>query len=556
MFNENGCMTLDKISENMPGALLVYKNNENEEIVFVSEEIVKIFECDSIEDFMKFTGGSFSTIVYPEDVEKVEDSIREQVTTTGGYDYIIYRIITKNGDIKTVEDWGHLVHDDNLGDLYYVYLHDMAISEKLGNDSETHDLIDHANTIDELTGLFNMTAFKRQAPKLIKDFLDVGKEPHCIYFNIRNFHTYNETYGLAGGDRMLKSFARILLDVFPGGLVSRFDKDHFVVIAPAKDLREKINRMSTRINNLRRGAAVEMKAGVYTINDPELDVSVICDCAKFACESTKHEYGTVVQYYDGKIDEKARLQKYIIEAFPKALENGEIKVYLQKVVDVTTGKAASTEVYTRWEDAVHGRLSPLEYIYVLEENHMIHKLDSFVIHETAKEIKRRKDLGQETVPVSINLSGLDFELTNVVQVIEDAIKEYGVSPDMFMFEITESLISVDMDAMQREAQKLREHGFKVWMDAFGTGYSSLKVLKDFPLDGIKIDIDMIKSGENTDRGAVIISTMIDLAKRLRVPALAKGVETQEQLAFLNSIDCNLAQGYLFGRPQPMNDFVI
>jgi len=554
MFNENNSMTLDKISANMPGALLVYKKNEGEEIIFASREIAKIFECDSIEDFMKFTGGSFSTIVYPEDLEKIEESINKQVSATGGYDYIIYRIITKNGDIKTVEDWGHLVHDKELGDLYYVYLHDMMMGEPFEDTAQIHDLIDPvASAVDDLTGLFTMNSFRKQAPKFIVNLLASQENPHCIYFNIRNFRTYNEIYGLAGGDRMLKSFARILMDVFPNELLSHFEKDHFVVIAPMKDLKERIERMSTRINNLRRGAAVEMKAGVYVINDGDVDISVICDCAKFACESAKHEYGTVMQFYDGKIDQEAKLQKYIIEAFPRALENGEIKVYLQNTIDVKTGKTASAEAFSRWEDAKYGRLSPLEYIYVLEENHMIHRLDAFVIHEVAKEIKRRKDIGQEAVPVSINLSGLDFELTNVVQVIEDAIHENDITPDMLMFEITESLIAVDMDSMQREAEKLREHGFRVWMDAFGTGYSSLKVLKDFPLDGIKIDINMIKSGENVERGSIIISTMIELSKKLRIPALAKGVETQEQLAFLSSIDCNLAQGYLFGKPKPIKD---
>ena len=552
LFNENDCITLEKLSANMPGALLVYKKNEDEEIVFVNQEIAKIFECDSVNDFMKFTGGSFATIVYPEDLEKVEASVNSQVSATG-YDYVVYRIITKNGNIKTVEDWGHLVHDDKLGDLYYVYLNDTAAGKFSEDTAQTNDLADSViNTTDDLTGLLNMNSFKKQAPKLIENLFANGNEPHCIYFNIRNFRTYNEIYGLAGGDRMLKSFARILTDVFPDSPLSRFDKDHFVVIAPKKDLLEKINRMSTRINNLRRGAAVEMKAGVYAIGDLSLDISVICDCARFASESTKHEYGKSVQFYDGKIDEKAKLQHYIIEAFPKALENGEIQVYLQNVIDINTGKPASAEAFTRWEDAKHGRLSPLEYIYVLEENHLIHKLDTFVINEIAKEIKRRQDLkSPEAVPVSINLSGLDFELTNVVQVIEDAIREHEISPDMLLFEITESLIAVDMEAMQREAQKLRDHGFKVWMDAFGTGYSSLKVLKDFPLDGIKIDIDMIKLGDNTERGAIIIESMIELAQKLRIPALAKGVETQEQLAFLQSIGCTLAQGYLFGRPKPI-----
>ena len=131
MFNDNDSMTLQKISVNMPGALLVYKDNEAEEIIFASEEIANIFECENVQDFMKFTGGSFATIVYPEDIEEVESIIKSQIKIMKGYDYVTYRIITKNGNIKKIEDWGHLVHDEELGDIFYVYLHDMEIREKL-----------------------------------------------------------------------------------------------------------------------------------------------------------------------------------------------------------------------------------------------------------------------------------------------------------------------------------------------------------------------------------------------------------------------------------------
>ena len=133
MYNQNNYVTLEKISKNMPGALLVYKANETEDVVFVSDEIAKIFECDSTEDFMRFTGGSFSTVVYPEDIEEVNSTIKAQIKETGGIDYVTYRIITKNGHIKKIEDWGHLVHDEKLGDLFYVYLCDIQFREFLQN---------------------------------------------------------------------------------------------------------------------------------------------------------------------------------------------------------------------------------------------------------------------------------------------------------------------------------------------------------------------------------------------------------------------------------------
>ena len=194
----------------------------------------------------------------------------------------------------------------------------------------------------------------------------------------------------------------------------------------------------------------------------------------------------------------------------------------------------------------------MSFLYVLEEHSMIHKLDSFVIRKVCEELKRLAGKGEELVPVSLNLSRLDFELTDIVRVIDDTVKEYGVPQELLRFELTESLIAVDMEAMKHEAERLRQHGFHVWMDAFGAGYSSLKVLKDFALDGLKIDMDMIRSIDD-ERSHIIVSAIIEMAKKLGIPALSKGVETKEQLEFLRNAGCTLAQGYLFGRPAPIKN---
>ena len=265
MFNENDSITLAKLSEHMPGALIVYRANSSEDVIFASDEIAKIFECSSVQDFMRFTGGSFSSVVYPEDIEEVEQIIASQIKQTGGYDYITYRIITKNGRIKRVEDWGHFVHDEELGDLFYVYLHDMDLREQLTGISGQVIPEPQEHTTDDLTGLSNSRHFKARAPEVIAKFLKDGKTPSCIYFNIRNFHTYNDTYGFAGGDRMLRSIGRILQETFPYGIAARFEGDHFAVITGQSDLPEKIRRMSVRVNNIRRGVIVEMKAGICTV---------------------------------------------------------------------------------------------------------------------------------------------------------------------------------------------------------------------------------------------------------------------------------------------------
>ena len=537
----------------MPGECIVYKATGNQEILFASEGVARIFECDSVEDFMKFTGGSFLTLVYPEDIEKINRTIWDQISVSNGFDNIRYRVITKTGHIKDIEDWGHLVHSEALDeDIFYVLLWDVEKREHLISLFASREARSHATReegTDSLTGLSNMHGFRIKAPDAIRELLEKGKDVHCVYLNIRNFHTYNETYGFAGGDRVLKSVARILQETFPGDLISRFSEDHFTVITAQEDLKEKIGRMSVRVSNIRRGVVVEVKAGVYHITDPRTDVSLFCDCARLACDSIKREYGTTVQFYDGKLGEKLHLRQYILDNFQSALEKGRIRVFYQPIVDVSTSRVVSLEALTRWEDPKYGLLSPGQFIDALEEHRQIHKLDTFAIQEVCREICRRRDEGLPAVPVSLNLSRFDFELTDIVQVIEDAAARYDVKREMLRFEITESLIAADANALRQETENLRQHGFNVWMDAFGSGYSSLKMLKDFSLDGLKLDMDMIHSYDN-ERSNAIIATVISLAKRLGIPALSKGVETPEQLAFLREAGCDLAQGYLFAKPEP------
>ncbi|MBQ9564982.1 MAG: GGDEF domain-containing protein [Synergistaceae bacterium] len=551
-------LTLGMLSENLPGAFLIYRAAGEGEILFASIGLVQLFECDSMEDFIRFTGGCFDTLVYPEDIEKVNRAVWDQVSVSGGFDYVRYRVITKTGKIKIVDDWGHLVHNQELNeDIFYVYLQDIQVRNELNSISSVEDArerdnepsIEERRDLDELTGLVNMRAFRLRARDELEKIFDEGRNAYCLYFNVRNFHTYNETYGFAGGDRMLKSIARILQETFSEGLVARFLQDHFAVITAQEDLRERIGRMGVRINNIRRGVIVEMKAGVYAVKDRNADISTICDHARLACDSIKREYGTTVQFYDGRMDERARLRERIQETFQSAMDRGEIKVYYQPVVDVTTKQTVSLEALTRWEDPEYGVLSPAQFIDVLEEFRQIHLLDTFVIREVCAETRRRIEAREPVAPVSINLSRFDFDLTDIVKVIEDLVEEFKVDKDLLRFEITESLIATDPDALRQETERLREHGFKVWMDAFGGGYSSFKMLKDFPLDGLKIDMDMVHS-LNDSKANAIVATVIALAKRLGIPALSKGVETEEQLAFLKESGCDLAQGYLFGKPAP------
>ncbi len=301
-------LTLEKISQNFPGGLLVYKANQTEDILFANDDLVKLFECENFEEFMKFTGGSFLYLVYHEDIEEVNQAIHSQIAISGGNDFVYYRIITKNGNIRTIEDWGRLVDDENFGKVYYVYLNDISEREKLFNIASTKvgRLLAPAqeqeqvqrqtrkaafNMLDKLTDLATEKALQLRGADFIRKIFDSGMNASVIYFNIVNFHSYNEAYGFDGGDRILKSVARILQHTFSKSLIARVENDRFVVITSKEDLYARLVKMKARVKTIRRDSRIEIQAGVCRVpNRDSFDIEALCEQAKIECESIRSNY--------------------------------------------------------------------------------------------------------------------------------------------------------------------------------------------------------------------------------------------------------------------------
>ena len=303
--NMQNKITIEKLAANLPGTLLVYKADESEEIIFVSDGVVNLFECESADDFLKFTGGSLLTLVYPEDIEDVNSVIRAQLKNpenTFADDYVQYRVITKSGKIKTVEDWGRFVHDPELGDLYYVYLNDIAEGERLSRiastktskklhakDSKNNAQVPNAEMTDKLTGLASEHALRTLGESFIARIFDIGMQPSIVHFHVQNLLSYDEAYGLEGGNRMMKSIARILQDTFTNSLIARTENDRFVVITSKEDLPERISKMTARVSSMRKDANVEIKAGTCRI-PKKFKLEDICNDAKNACDSIRSDY--------------------------------------------------------------------------------------------------------------------------------------------------------------------------------------------------------------------------------------------------------------------------
>ena len=219
------------------------------------------------------------------------------------------------------------------------------------------------------------------------------------------------------------------------------------------------------------------------------------------------------------------LKQYIIDHIYQAVEEGWIQAYYQPVARTITGEICGMEALARWIDPVYGLLAPYEFIGVLEEAMLIHKLDGCIIRRICEDYREAVREKEPVVTVSFNLSRLDFRLCDMHEVVERAIRENKVPRDALRVEITESMTENDEERMHDVIDRFWERGFRVWMDDFGSGYSSLNVLKDYHFDTLKIDMVFLRNFDARSRE--IVKSVVDMAKRIGVHTLAEGVETEE-----------------------------
>jgi len=275
-----------------------------------------------------------------------------------------------------------------------------------------------------------------------------------------------------------------------------------------------------------------------------------CEKAKIACKVQKLSSDNFVRYYDEELRKTLVLRNYVVNHIDEAISNGYIKVFYQPVVRTITETFCGMEALARWVDPQYGFLNPAVFIGALEESRQIHKLDSHVINIVCKEMREEMDAGKPIVPVSFNLSRLDFIGCDIFDVVEKALKKYNIDREYIRVEITESIMASD-SYVRSEIQRFRLVGYEVWMDDFGSGYSSLNTLKDYKFDELKIDMAFLSNFNDASR--TIISSTVRMAKNLGLKTLAEGVETKEQMEFLKGIGCEKVQGYYYGKPQPLKE---
>ncbi|MBQ9383732.1 MAG: GGDEF and EAL domain-containing protein [Ruminiclostridium sp.] len=547
------------IPTGLPGGFFIYRADEKEEILFAEENVIRLFGCDSISDLREYTHNSFQGMVHPDDLNKIQNEIKSQTMNADKrHDYVRYRIITKDGRTRYIEDFGHLLHGEHGLSYFYVYIVDIDQNEYLNRSrnsfAETQIFSMNQNT-DRLTGLYNMSSFYQKVQELISDESQRSANKFTfVHLDIANFKIFNERYGFQRGDDLLCRIAYTIRSIFGDiSIAARFSNDHFVICTVAQNVTDLVEKLHNTILSIIDGTRVEIRAGIYELEDSCKEVGLACDHARLACNTIKHRYDIIYCTYDVKLYEKLRKQQYVVDYVDDAVEKEYIKVFYQPVIRVKTGEICGYEALARWIDPKVGFLSPADFIETLEKFHLIHKIDAFIVKKVCEDYCALRDMGEPLVPVSINLSRLDFELCNIVEIVENYRRLYGVPREMLDIEVTESALNEHSDHLKNECRKFRDLGYQIWIDDFGSGYSSLNTLMEYDFDVLKLDMEFLRTFDHNPKTGNLLNYIVYAAVEMGVQPLTEGVETAEHFDFLKNIGCEKAQGYYFGKPMPMNE---
>lgn len=400
--------------------------------------------------------------------------------------------------------------------------------------------------------------------KKVEEFL-AKKEKRLGYcmaaVDIEHFKLFNEWFGFETGDEFLRQIAFILQDAAlqKKGVAGYMGDDDFGILLPCKEngkcLEEIYARIADYMKSVDKSVGFFPSIGVYVLQEEKASASTMYDRASMAVSQVKGSYVNRIVYYQKSIQQEMEEELILARDIQKALERNEITYYLQPKCNVSTGKIVGAEALVRWERAGYGFVSPASFIPYLERNGLVGRLDTYVWDKVCRDIKNWQDKGRKAVPVSVNLSRVDIYIMDAVTTLKELVRQYGILPELLEVEITESAYTRDYEKIEEILIRLRECGFRVSMDDFGSGYSSLNMLKDINVDVLKIDMNFLNmKKDNFQRGVGIMESIMNMARLLGIPVVAEGVETARHVELLKDIGCRYAQGYLYYRPMPAEDF--
>ena len=407
-----------------------------------------------------------------------------------------------------------------------------------------------ATETDSLSGLYNRDYFFQYANRIFHEHPDQPMD--AIVLNIEQFHSINALNGRDFGDRILRVLGSELHAIADegGGIAGRFGADRFdCYCRHMEDYRAVFDRLQSKVDAMSPNTSVFLRMGVAQWQ-PGIEPVQLFDRARIACTQARGHFKEHLIIFDEKVRERELLDQRLLNDLRRALDNYELEVYYQPKFDVGAEppRLVSAEALVRWWHPELGLITPDVFIPLFERCGKISEVDKYVWSEAARQIARWQVRFGKTIPVSVNLSRVDVFDPALEKNLEDIVRQNRLERDALKLELTESAYTENAEQVIRVVEGLRHKGYTVEMDDFGTGYSSLNMLSAMPVDVLKMDRTFIRNMENNERDVQLVALILGIAKNLKIPVIAEGVETETQLQILKNLGCTLVQGYYFSRP--------
>ncbi len=420
----------------------------------------------------------------------------------------------------------------------------------------------HLTQHDTLTGLPNRSQLHEHIGQAIATANRRQQRAALLYVDIDNFKQVNELHGHAAGDRVLRAFAAQLQHCLSGDdLLSRYGGDEFVAVLPhlesageAASLCQRLinHGEQTRVDGLAE-LGLQLRIGISVYPDDAVEPDGLLQHAETALVAVKAQGLHGYRFFTASMNERAQARRRIEAALRQAQPRHELELHYQPKVDAHSGRIVGAEALLRWQADAHEAYAPDQFIPVAEDTGLILPIGAWALRRACRQARRWQDLGH-AIPVSVNVSPLQFQHAEFYNWLDEVLEESGLATGLLELELTERMVMSGGDATTGLLQRIKRRGVRLSLDDFGTGYCSLSYLKHFPIDALKIDRVFVRDITSDRDTATITSAIIAMARSLNKDVIAEGVETHEQGAFLRHAGCSQLQGFLYGAAMPAAAF--
>lgn len=410
---------------------------------------------------------------------------------------------------------------------------------------------------DLITGGNNWLHFVKKGTGLLKR-KSSSHDYAVVHLKMRKYRSFCTCFGVKEGEELIEKLYHVLKkNIKHNELMAHKENAEFGLLLSYTDegqLRARIETLESAMDAVLPKMKLYFAVGIYKVQPKERDIEQLYNNALLACDMLGEEAENQIAFFDVEMNKQRLWERKVEDDMDAALINREFQVYLQPKISTAEEVLAGAEALVRWIHPQEGFIPPNKFIPIFERNGFILKLDDYMLEEIARQQARWIKQGRKVVPISVNISRAHFTKEDLAEHICSIVDKYQVPHGVIELELTESAFFDDKKVLLQTVKKLREAGFIVSMDDFGAGYSSLNSLKELQIDVLKLDADFFRGVDVQERGLLIVSEVIDLAKKLNMKIVAEGIESREQVDFLTEQECDLIQGYFFAKPMPISEF--